>query len=256
LPNEPDEQIVSGVLGRVGRAMLAYLPPDRRDSALVSVEQELRAGVANTAKSYGIRKPYLDTYIRVAGTAPALAELDALLDSTQVAGAPLRPPTRWAIVNALIERKSRTAERRFADEARADSGSEGKRRAFVAAAARPDPDAKREYFKRYFADDALNEDWVTASLDAFNSVRQSDLTRPYLIPALDSLRWIQTNRRIFFLGSWLSSFLEGQTSAESLLTVDRFIREHPDLPRDIREKILQAEDELTRTVRIRGATRQ
>jgi aminopeptidase N len=256
LPNEPDEQIVSGVLGRVGRAMLAYLPPDRHDSALVSVEQALRAGVANTAKPYGIRKPYLDTYIRVAGTQAALAELDALLDSTQVAGAPLRAPTRWAIVNALIERRSRTAERRFAAEARADSGSEGKRRAFVAAAARPDQDTKREYFKRYFADDALNEDWVTASLDAFNSVRQSDLTRPYLIPALDSLRWIQTNRRIFFLGSWLSSFLEGQTSAESLLTVDRFIREHPDLPRDIREKILQAEDELTRTVRIRGATRQ
>ena len=256
LPNEPDEQIVSGVLGRVGRAMLAYLPPDRHDSALVSVEQALRAGVANTVKPYGIRKPYLDTYIRVAGTQAALAELDALLDSTQVAGAPLRAPTRWAIVNALIERKSRTAERRFAAEARADSGSEGKRRAFVAAAARPDPETKREYFKRYFADDSLNEDWVTASLDAFNSVRQSDLTRPYLIPALDSLRWIQTNRRIFFLGSWLSSFLEGQTSAESLLTVDRFIREHPDLPRDIREKILQAEDELTRTVRIRGATRQ
>jgi len=159
-------------------------------------------------------------------------------------------------VNALIERKSRSAERRFAAEARADSGSEGKRRAFVAGAARPDAETKREYFKRYFSDEALNEDWVTASLDAFNSVRQSDLTRPYLIPALDSLRWIQTNRRIFFLGSWLTSFLEGQTSAESLLAVDRFIREHPDLPRDIREKILQAEDELTRTVRIRGATRQ
>ena len=113
---------------------------------------------------------------------------------------------------------------------------------------------KREYFRRYFADDALNEDWVTASLDAFNSVRQSELTRPYLIASLDSLRWIQTNRRIFFLGSWLSSFLEGQTSAESLVAVDRFLKDHADLPRDLREKILQAEDELTRTVRIRGAT--
>ena len=95
---------------------------------------------------------------------------------------------------------------------------------------------------------------VAVSLDGFNTVRQSDLTRPYLIPALDSLRWIQTNRRIFFLGSWLTSFLEGQTSAESLVAVDRFLSDHPELPRDLREKILQAEDELTRTVRIRGAT--
>jgi aminopeptidase N len=254
LPTEPDEQIVSGVLGRVGRAVVAYLPTARRDSAMASVEQALRAGAADGSRAYGFRKPYLDTYIRVASTPAALRHLDALLDSSEVAGAPLRAPTRWAIVTALLERRGPTGERRFAAEAESDSGSEGKRRAFVAAAARPDSDVKRDYFTRYFADEALNEDWVTASLDGFNSVRQSDITRPYLIPALDSLRWIQTNRRIFFLGSWLTSFLEGQTSAESLVSVDRFLSEHPQLPRDLREKILQAEDELTRTVRIRGAT--
>jgi len=254
LPTETDEQIVAGVLGRVGRAMVAYLPPERRDSALAFVEKALRRGAADPDRPYGIRKPYLDTYIRVAGTSSALAHLDALLDSSEAAGAPLRAPTRWAIVTALIERKAPSAERRFERESRADSGSEGKRRAFVAAAARPAPDVKKEYFRRYFADESLNEDWVTASLEGFNTVRQSELTRPYLIPALDSLRWIQTNRRIFFLGSWLTSFLEGQTSAESLIAVDRFVGTHPDLPRDLREKILQAEDELTRTVRIRGAT--
>jgi aminopeptidase N len=254
LPRETDEQIVAGVLGRVGRAVLAYLPSARRDSVLKSLEPALRAGVANASQQYGLRKPYLDTYVRVAGSPVALAHLDAILDSAEAAGAPLRPPTRWAIVTALLERKAPAGERRFAAEARADSGSEGKRRAFVAAAARPDAALKRDYFQRYFADSSLNEDWVTASLDAFNSVRHADLTRPYLIPALDSLRWIQTNRRIFFLGVWLSSFLEGQTSAEALLAVDRFLNEHPELPRDLRDKVLQAQDELTRTVRIRGAT--
>ena len=254
LPTEPDEQIVSGVLGRVGRAVVAYLPAARRDSSLASVERVLRRGFADPQQPYGIRKPYLDTYIRVAGTPASLAHLDALLDSAEAAGAPLRAPTRWAIVTALVERGAPTAARRLEQEARTDSGSEGKRRAFVARAAVPNADTKRDYFQRYFADEALNEDWVTASLEGFNSVRQSELTRPYLIPALDSLRWIQTNRRIFFLGTWLSSFLEGQTSAESLVSVDRFLQEHPALPRDLREKVLQAEDELTRTVRIRGAT--
>jgi len=252
LPRESDEQIVAGVLGRVGRAVIAYLPSARRDSALASVEDALRAGASDSTKPYGVRKSYLDTYVRVASTSRALTDLDALLDSGTAAGAPLRPPTRWAIVTALIEHGAPTAERRYAAEARADSGSEGKRRAFVAGAARPDPATKRAYFTRYFADSSLNEDWVTASLEAFNSVEQSRLTRPYLIPALDSLRWIQANRRIFFLGSWISAFVEGQTSAEALLAVDRFVSEHPDLPRDLREKILQAEDELTRTVRVRG----
>ena len=254
LPTEPDEQVVAGVLGRVGRAIVAYLPAERRDSALATVEKLLRRGSADPDRPYGIRKSYLDTYIRVAGTPSAVAQLDALLDSTEAAGAPLRAPTRWAIVTALIERKAPSAERRLEREARADSGSEGKRRAFVAAAARSDAEVKKDYFRRYFADESLNEDWVTASLDGFNSVRQSELTRPYLIPALDSLRWIQANRRIFFLGSWLTSFLDGQTSAESLTAVDRFLSDHADLPRDLREKTLQAEDELARTVRIRGVT--
>jgi len=251
LPAEPDEQIVSGVLGRVGRAIVAYLPAERHDSALATVEKVLRRGSADPERPYGIRKSYLDTYIRVAGTPSALAHLDALLDSTEAAGAPLRAPTRWAIVTALIERKAPSAQRRLERESRADSGSEGQRRAFVAGAARPDPAVKQQYFRRYFGDESLNEDWVTASLDAFNTVRQSELTRPYLIPALDSLRWIQSNRRIFFLGSWLTSFLDGQTSAGSLDAVDRFLSDHADLPRDLREKILQAEDELARTVRIR-----
>ncbi len=254
LPRERDEQIVTGVLSRVGRATLAYLPRARRDSVLAELEPALQAGADDTTRSYGFRKPYLDTYVRVASTPMALENLDALLDSTQAAGAPLRAPTRWAIVTALLERSAPTADERFANEVRADSGSEGKRRAFVAGAARPEAATKLEYFTRYFSDSTLNEDWVTASLDPFNSVRHSELARPYLVPALDSLRWIQANRRIFFLGAWLSSFLEGQTSVEALLAVERFLKDHPELPRDLREKILQAQDELTRTVRVRGAT--
>ena len=67
---------------------------------------------------------------------------------------------------------------------------------------------KREYFTRWFADTQLNEDWATASLDAFNAPESRVLVLPYLRPALDSLRWIQQNRRIFYLGSWLGAFLD------------------------------------------------
>jgi len=71
------------------------------------------------------------------------------------------------------------------------------------------------------------------------------------VAALDTLPWIQRNRRIFFLGSWLGSFMNGQRSAESLGLVADFLRMHADWPHDLREKILQSEDELERTVKIR-----
>jgi aminopeptidase N len=125
------------------------------------------------------------------------------------------------------------------------------RRAFAAGAARVNAQTKATYFARYFADSSLNEEWVTASLEAFNSIDAQHLTRVHLAAALDSLPWIQRNRRIFFLGSWLGAFLDGQTEPEALEIVRSFLARRADVAPDLRAKVLQAVDELERTVAIR-----
>jgi aminopeptidase N len=251
LPRERDEQITGALLAAVTRATTAYIAGDDLTALQPQVERALRAGVGDTTRGYGIRKQHLDALIRVSRTPAALSALDALLDSARAAGEELRPPARWAIVTRLLEGGHPTAERRLVAETARDSTSDGRRRAFVAGAARPAAAAKRGYFARYFADTTLNEDWVTASLGAFNAIEHEGVTREFLVPALDSLGWIQRNRRIFFLGAWLGDFLGGQTSADALGDVRRYLERHPDLPRDLRLKILQAADELERTVRIR-----
>ena len=251
LPKEHDEQIAAGIVARLRRVIVAYLATADRDSILPAAEALLLTGASDSRKAYGIRKTQLDAYIELATTSTAIARLDAWLDSTSAAGLPLREPSRWAIVTRLIARGAPEAERRFVAEVQRDTTAGGKRRAFVAAAARPDSATKRAYFTRYFADPSLNEEWVTASLRAFNDPEQQALTLRYLRPALDSLPWIQRNRRIFFLGSWLAAFIGGQRDAAALTVVDNFLATHPKLPTDLREKILQSRDELERTVRIR-----
>ena len=248
---ERDEQIVPVVLGRLSRAVSAYLSPLRQAAVRPDVERVLLAVANDSTRSYGIRKNHLDTWIGLARSPGALATLDAMLDSATLAGAPLRAPTRWAIVTSLTGRGAPTARRRLSDEARRDSTSEGRRRAFGAGAAQPDSATKASYWTRYFADRQLNEDWVTASLRAFHDPEQEVLTRAYLVPALDSLPWVQRNRRIFFLGNWVSATLDGQRSASALAAVDAVVRQSHGLPRDLREKVLQSRDELERTVAIR-----
>jgi aminopeptidase N len=154
-------------------------------------------------------------------------------------------------VTHLVERSAPGADALISAEAARDTTTSGKRSAFVAGAARPDPGAKRNYFDRYFRDTTLNEDWATGSLRGFNAADQSSLTLRYLTPALDSLQWIQRNRRIFYLGSWLGGFIGGQRSPEALKTIDAFLASHPKLPLDLRQKILQTRDDLERTVKIR-----
>ena len=253
LPREKDEQLVPVLLARLSRVVSAYLSPSQQAVLRPEAERVLFAIATDSSRTYGVRKSHLDTWMGLVRSPRGLVMLDALLDSTSVAGAPLRPPTRWAIVTSLVARSAPTGLRRLEDEARRDSTSEGRRRAFVAGAARPDSTSKAAYWNRYFADRQLNEDWVTASLRAFHDPDHESLTRPYLIPALDSLPWVQRNRRIFFLGNWVSATLDGQRSASALAAVDGILRNEDGLPRDLREKVLQARDELERTVSIRRA---
>ena len=256
LPRETDEQIAAGILSRLTRAFGAYLSQAGRSNRVADVERVLLGGASDSSGSYGIRRAHLDAFVRTAGTPAALSRLDVLLDEQSIAGLPLGAPTRWAIVTRLIASGAPGADRRLAAETERDKTPEGARRAFMASAARADPAVKRDYFARYFADAELNEDWATASLDAFNSPESRTLTIAYLRPALDSLPWIQRNRRIFYLGSWIGAFLDGQVTPDAAAIVDTFLASNPGLAPDLRLKVLQASDELRRTVTIRARYRE
>jgi aminopeptidase N len=251
LPAETDEQLAPVLLGRLARAVGAYLAPADRSRELPGVERMLWERVRDPSRPYGIRKAALDAFIDLAATPWGRDRLAGLLRADSAAGEPLRDPTRWAAVTRLRVLDAPGAEAALAAQAARDTTPDGRRRAFVAGAARRDAAAKREYFRRYFADSTLNEDWASGSLGAFNAPEHHELTRPFLRAALDSLQFIQANRRIFFLGGWLGAFLGGQTDARALATVEAWLRERRDLPEDLRLKVLQAADELERTVAIR-----
>ena len=253
LPAERDEQIAGALTGRLATAVARYGSNAVRDSLMPVLERTLLAGALDTARTYGQRKSQLDALISVAQSPSMLARLDAWLDADSAAGLPLRPPTRWSIVTKLVSTAAPTAAVRLAAESRRDSTSEGQRQAFVAGAAVPDSATKRAYFTRWFADSTLNEEWVTSSLRAFHDTDHEALTVAFLTPALDTLPWIQRNRRIFFLGSWLGASIGGQTTPYALRQVDAWLSAHPTLAPDLRRKVLQARDELERTVRIRAA---
>jgi len=255
LPAEQDEQILAVQLRHVTRAAEAYLSPTERTALLPGLESSLRSVESDSTRPYEIRKPNLDALIRITHTPTGLEYLDHLLDSANAAGAPLKAPTRWAIVTHLIATRAPTAMTRLAAETKSDSTSEGKRYAFIARAATPDSNIKREYFTRYLSDPNLNEEWATSSLGAFNEIDQQALTLKYLKPALDTLPWLQRNRRIFFIGSWLGGFIGGQTTAEAAATVRSFLGSNPNLGADLRQKILQTLDELETTVEIRSPKR-
>jgi aminopeptidase N len=122
--------------------------------------------------------------------------------------------------------------------------------AYAAEAARPDADTKQKYFEEYLKSNARPEDWIEQSLAPFNSWNQAELTNAYLKKALDALPQIKEDRRIFFLGRWLAAFIGGQRSETARDDIHRYLNSAR-LDKDLRLKVLEAVDELDRTLAIR-----
>lgn len=253
LPLERDEQIAASLVSRAVTATQRYVPAAGRDSLAAVLRATLAAGAQDARLPYGQRKAQFDAWVSLARDVPSLDSLRRWVTRDSVWGLPLRAPTQWSLVQQLVARGAGDHAALIADMRRRDASTEGARQAFVAEAARPDSASKATLFARWFGDATLNEEWVTSSLRTFFDGDQALLTAPYVVPALDTLPWIQQNRRIFFLGSWLSAVMGGQRSAEALREVDAWLAAHSMLAPDLRQKVLQARDELERTVRILGA---
>jgi aminopeptidase N len=253
MPAEADEQIASAVLGRAATALERYLDDGPSAALAARWEALLLSRADDAALSYGARKAALDAFVATARTPAGRAVLRTYLDESRTFdGAPVQQATRWSIAERLAVLAEPDAAARIEAEAARDQTPDSPRRAFIAGAGLVDPAEKAAYFGRYLDDPRLNEEWVTSSLGNFNAPEHQALSLPYLRPALERLEWVRDNRRIFFLPRWINAFVGGHSSPEALSVVDAFLDERPRLSRDVRLKLLQARDELERTVRIRA----
>ena len=148
LPREKDEQIVPRVLARVRRAV-DRLPGERRSGSSSRATWSASCGTARMTpprRSASGRRTSTRTWgsRRRPRARPTLA---ALVSSDSAAGAPTGNPTRWDAVTRLLVLGAPDAERLLAAQAARDSSPDGRRRAFIAGAARGDSATKRSVFR-------------------------------------------------------------------------------------------------------------
>ncbi|HEY6308121.1 MAG TPA: M1 family aminopeptidase [Candidatus Angelobacter sp.] len=250
LPAEDDEALAQSIIGRMATALHRYVSPE--------VRMQLAAKAENLAYHQMVHSPQQDMRIiwfralrGVAETAQGRGRLkDMLSGKLTVPGVELRPLDRWNMVTALVALNDPDADAMLAAEQKRDPSGEGLKYAYMAAAARPDSNIKKQYFEGYLHDASRPEDWVEQSLGPFNYWNQPELTLPYLRPALDALPQVKHDRKIFFVLAWLNAFIGGQQSPSAQAQVREFLLAAP-LDKDLKLKILEVSDELDRTVKIR-----
>ena len=250
LPAESDESLAQNLSGHVATALHRYVSPNVR-AEIVPRAEALASNQMLHSPSQDLRIIWFRALRAIAEGPQGRAQLKDLLNGKlAVPGVELRPLDRWTIVTALIALHDSDAEAIFASEQKRDTSGDGQKYAYIAQAARPESASKQRYFDEYLHDSSRPEDWIEQSLGPFNYWNQSELTLPYLKPALEALPQIKRERKIFFALGWLNAFLGGQQSAAAQAQVHEFLKTAA-LDKDLRLKILEVSDELDRTVKIR-----
>jgi len=249
LPDEVDENLARSLLSHSARALHRYVNPTTRSEHVPQFEALAQDRMLHSANP-DLRIAWFRGLEAIAETARGLATLKEILGGRlAVPGVELRSLDRWNLITALLAHDDPEAESLFNNERQHDPGGDGQKYAYVAEAARPQAAIKKRYFDDFLRNSSRPEDWIEQSLYAFNYWNQSVLTAPYLRDALEALPQIKRERKIFFLVDWLDAFIEGQQSPEAQTEVHGYL-DSGQIDGDLRLKILQAVDELDRTVAI------
>jgi len=250
LPGELDESLAQSLTAHTVTALHRYVSLLTRAEFAANFETIAHDRMLQ-AQEQGLRIVWFRTFRALAETQSGRDGLKRLLaGDAQIPSVQLRPLDRWSMVTALIAHADSDAEKIFAAERERDHTGDGLKYAYIAEAARPSGESKQKYFDDYLHDPNRPEDWVEQSLSAFNYWNESELTAPYLLPALQALPQMKRERKIFFVLNWLRDFIDGQQSLESDTRVHRWLKT-TDIDPDLRLKVLEAVDELDRAVKIK-----
>jgi len=250
LAREQDESLAQSLTAHTITALHRYVDQQTRLRFVPRFETMAEYNMMRAADQ-GLRIVWFRFLRAVTETEIGRNDLKQLIaEQSQVPGVRLRALDRWSMVTALIALRDSEADKIFSAERERDHTGDGLKYAYVAEAARPDAATKSKYFDDYLHNGDRPEDWVEQSLSTFNYWIESELTAPYLKPALDALPQVKRERKIFFVLAWLSAFIGGQQSAEADGEVHNWLRTAGIDP-DLRLKVLEIVDELDRTVKIK-----
>ena len=249
---ETDVSTINSILGRVNTAFTYYLDKSQQKQIAPTLENLLIKKI-RTAKTKDERITYYRVFLSAAKSANARRILKQVLNSEfQISLFKLKTKDKFDIVTRLIILGDKDAPNLLVNLEKTEKGDAAKRFAYAAKAGLATKETKAKYWNDFVNSKETPESWIEAALRIWNSPNHTELTLPYLEKALAELPNHKQNRKIFFVNSWLRSFIGGQTGFEAFTKIEKFLTENPNLDADLKRKILERLDGLDRAVKIRN----
>lgn len=250
--HETNDLNIKLLTGQVSAIFWQFLKPAERDALAPDLEKALWQAMQAQEKP-GEQKLYFKAYQNIALTLAAQQRLYRIWRGQKAPGlVKLTEDDYTSLALALAVRDYPVAQPILPRQlARITNVDRRQRLQFMLPALSPEV-ATRDQFFASLKDDKNREKeaWVAAALGYLHHPLRQDTSEKYLPESLNLLEEIQQTGDIFFPASWLQSTLGTYQSAAAARTVRAFLAAHPSYNPQLRNKLLQAADDLFRAEKL------
>ncbi|MFI6287710.1 aminopeptidase N [Streptomyces sp. NPDC051018] len=175
--------------------------------------------------------------------------LSGLLAGTaKIDGLEVDQELRWTLLEPLASH-GRADESVIAAELARDDTASGTRHRARCLAARPSTAVKDEAWERVVESDTLSNALVTATISGFVQPGQRELLAPYLPAYFAAIDRLWSERSIQSAMDVVSGLFPSLQGEPALTAADAWLTSHRDAPPALRRLILEARDDLARSLR-------
>jgi aminopeptidase N len=259
LEKETNPLLVDFLLGNLQTTWWTLSPELTRNIMQTEMENVLWKLIENTPNA-GLKNSYLRSYRNIALSDKALDKLDAIWNETlKVKYVSLAEDDKIALAYELALKRPAKQQHYLLTQLSNTSNPDRKSRMqFVIPAISDDKKIRDAFFESLKMEvNREHEPWVLEALNYLHHPLRAEEAIEYLEPSLEWLQEIQLTGDIFFPQRWLQTTFDTHSSKEAMEIVDAFLKEHPDYPYYLKNKILQSTDLPKRAVGLQsGLTSQ
>ncbi|HET8859601.1 M1 family aminopeptidase [Marivirga sp.] len=244
LTKEKEELNLNRLTNYLSEVYWKFIPADQRNPE--RLEKELWRAIQENSEP-NAKKMLFQTYQNIAQSENALKNLYQIW-SQQVAPEGVRLSeedyTALALALAVRDYKDDILDTQLE---RIENPDRKERLAFIKPALSEDEAIRDAFF--YKLKDPKNrekEAWVASALQYLHHPLRTESSVKYLQESLELLEEIQLTGDIFFPARWLQATFSAYHSDAAVAIVNNFLEEHEDYNPKLRDKILQAADDLYR----------
>lgn len=256
MQTEQDDILLGFLLGRHSNLRpqyFTYLTPEQRAQIAPALESMLWERITRAKAGSGLQLVFFDYYVSVAQTEASQTRLYEMLTQDKLPrGIKLDQDRRWAVVVNLAGLGHAKTEELIQQEKAHDPSTQGVRMVFAAHAAMPTKAAKQAAWKEIFGNKDLTYSALKEAGRTIHNPNRPDLSQAFVDAFFQRVRKMDWKKDDSTVDIYFESFFPSNVCSQALLERSRAEMEKVRLTPLVRRAWLEANDELSRCIKVRA----